>query len=179
MDIGASNWNEDDNSNSTPSPDGLPEGCAPSGVNNWARATMGAIKRWFNWLSVKTTAGGPTTYTVSYTVAPGALVDGQTNLVQFNTTNGASPTLNVNSLGAIPLHTYTPTIGWAAAPAGALPANAISRVAYHSSSGTYRVLDLRGQTHGSRPTVAGQGSHSPAFPHFIKSSETWCLPTSR
>jgi hypothetical protein len=73
-DIDASNWNEDDNSNSTAAPDGFPEGMSPSGVNNGARAIMGALKRQRNHQSPKTTAGGPTTYTLSYTVAPGALL---------------------------------------------------------------------------------------------------------
>ncbi|WP_281291638.1 hypothetical protein [Reyranella soli] len=38
MDVYASNWNEVDNNNNTPSP----EGCVPSGVKNGARAIMGA-----------------------------------------------------------------------------------------------------------------------------------------
>jgi len=143
MDIDASNWNEDDNANTTAAPDGAPEGMAPSGVNNVLRAIMGALKRRRNWGAPKTTAGTSTAYTLAYGVAPGALVDGMTHLVQFNAANGNAPTLNVNSLGAIPLHIYTPA-GWAAAPAGVLTANMISRVAYHSSSAAYRVLDLNG-----------------------------------
>ena len=51
MDIEASNWNEDDASNTAAAPDGAPEGMAPSGVNNVLRAIMGAVKRRRNWNS--------------------------------------------------------------------------------------------------------------------------------
>ena len=74
MDIGASNWNETDASNSQPSPDGAPEGMFPSGVNDTIRAVMGALKRWFNWSSPKITGGSATAYTLTYGVSPGACV---------------------------------------------------------------------------------------------------------
>src|SRR5688500_17084218 len=106
MDIGNSNWNQDDNSNTTAAPDGAPEGMAPSGVNNVLRAHQGAVKRWYKWSTPATTGGTSTAYTITYDVSPGALIDGMTHLVQFNAANGAAPTLNINSLGAIPLHFY-------------------------------------------------------------------------
>ena len=78
-DIGAGNWNESDTNNNQPAPDGAPEGMSPSGVNDTIRAVMGALKRWFNWSSPKLTAGSATAYTLTYGVAPGALVDGMTH----------------------------------------------------------------------------------------------------
>jgi hypothetical protein len=141
-DVSASNWNSTDASNTDAAPDGFPEGMAPSGVNNGLRAHQGAIKRWYKWSTPATTAGTSTAYTLTYDVAPGALVDGMTHLVQFNATNGAAATLNINSLGAKPLYTYQ-AAGWAAAPAGVLTANMVSRVAYDSASGTYRVLKVQ------------------------------------
>lgn len=48
-------WDPSDDANSQASPAGFPEGQAPSGVNNSARAIMGAVRRsredagWFNW----------------------------------------------------------------------------------------------------------------------------------
>ena len=104
MDIGAANWNEDDNANTTAAPDGAPEGMAPSGVNNVLRAHQGALKRFYNWAIPKVTGGSGTAYTLSYAVAPGSLVDGMTHLVQFHTVSGTGATLNVNNLGATPLH---------------------------------------------------------------------------
>jgi hypothetical protein len=107
MDIYSSNWVEDDNSNSTAAPDGTPESMAASGVNDVLRAHQGAIKRYVNQQSPKTTAGSTTAFTLTYSTAPGALVDGQTHLVQFNAANGNAPTLNVNSLGASPMHYFS------------------------------------------------------------------------
>jgi hypothetical protein len=139
MDIYASNWDETDANNTTASPDGMPEGMAPSGVNNWGRAVAGAIKRFLNQQIPKVTAGTTTAYTLTYSVAPGALVDGMTHRVQFNATCGASPTLNVNSLGALPLH-YLKNGTWVVVPSGAILANTVVKVAYNSSAGTYRIV---------------------------------------
>jgi microcystin-dependent protein len=139
MDISATNWSEDDNANTSAAPDGAPEGMAPSGVNNVLRAHQGALKRFYNWTNPKITGGSGTAYTLSYAVAPGALVDGMTHLVQFHAANGNAPTLNVNSLGAIPLHYYSAG-AWRAVPAALWDADMIFRVAYNSSAGAYRIL---------------------------------------
>jgi microcystin-dependent protein len=139
MDISAANWNEDDNANITAAPDGAPEGMAPSGVNNVLRAVMGAVKRWYGWSSPRTTAGTATAYTLNYGIAPGALVDGMTHLVLFHAANGAAATLNVNALGATPLHYYAAG-AWRVLPPNLVDANELCRVAYHSSSGAYRIL---------------------------------------
>lgn len=138
-DIPASTWSETDANNNTAAPLGFPEGMAPSGVNNGARAVMGAVKRWFNWTIPKTTAGTTTAYTLSYSVAPSALVDGMSHLVQFNATSGASPTLNVNSLGAKPIYYFTGSAWAQVTAAGTLPANMIARVSYNQSDGAYRI----------------------------------------
>lgn len=139
MDIAAANWNEDDASNIAAAPDGAPEGMAPSGVNNVLRAMMGATKRWFNWSSPRTTGGTATAYTLGYGVAPAALVDGMTHLVQFHAANGAAATLNVNGLGAIPLHYYAAG-AWRVAPPGLIDADTVLRVAYNAAAGTYRMV---------------------------------------
>jgi len=152
MDIYASNWNEDDNANTTAAPDGAPEGMAPSGVNNVLRAHQGAVKRFVVSSIPKTTGGSSTAYTLSYSVAPGALVDGMTHLVEFNAANGNAPTLNVNSLGAIPIYYYSAG-AWRAVPAALLDANTIFRVAYHTSSGTYRILHRDDSTGDVIPTA--------------------------
>ena len=138
-DIPASTWSQTDASNTTASPDGAPENMAPSGVNDTIRMMMGAVKRWFAWSIPATTAGTTTAYTLTYSVAPAALVDGMTHLVLFNATNGSSATLNVNSLGAKALHTYQ-NGAWAAAVAGTLTANMVCKVSYNSGDNSYRVL---------------------------------------
>ncbi len=43
-----STWSPVDASNNQPPPDGFPEGMAPSGVNNGARAIMGAVRRFYD-----------------------------------------------------------------------------------------------------------------------------------
>jgi microcystin-dependent protein len=145
MDIGTSNWSETDASNSTPAPDGAPEGMFPSGVNDTIRAMMGATKRWYDWSIPKTTGGTSTAYTLAYSAAPGALLDGMVHVVQFNAANGNAPTLNVNSLGAIPLHYYSAG-AWRAVPTALFDTDTISRVAYNASASAYRLLDVRGDT---------------------------------
>ena len=150
MDIGASNWSETDASNSQPSPDGAPEGMFPSGVNDTIRAVMGATKRWYDWSIPKITGGTSTTYTLAYSVGPGALLDGMVHVVQFNVANGNAPTLNVNSLGAISLHYYSAG-AWRAVPAALFDTDTISRVAYNASAGAYRLLDVRGDTGEIKP----------------------------
>lgn len=159
-DIEASNWNEADSSNTTAAPDGAPEGMAPSGVNDVLRAIMGAIKRWLNRSNPKLTTGTSTAYVISYGVAPGALVDGMTHLVEFHTANGAGATLNVNLLGAIPLYYYAAG-AWRQAPTGLLGANQVARVAYNSAAGAYRLVDIRNRTGELAPfagSTAPEGS---------------------
>jgi len=87
-------------------------------------------------------------------VAPGALVDGMTHLVQFHVANGAAGTLNVNGLGAIPVY-YHAAGAWRVAPPGLIDIDEIWRVAYHASSGTYRLLDLRNRTGEVVPFAGG------------------------
>jgi microcystin-dependent protein len=137
-DIYASNWTETDASNSAAAPDGAPEGMAPSGLNDVLRAHQGAIKRYVNQQSPTGTGGTSTAFTLTYTVAPGALVSGMTHRVEFHAANGAAATLNVNGLGAIPLYYYS-SGAWRAAPAALFDANQTFLVSYHSASGTYRI----------------------------------------
>jgi len=139
MDVYSTNWNEADDSNSTAAPDGWPEGMAPSGVNNSGRAMMGATKRYVNQQIPLVTGGTSTAYTLTYAVAPGQLADGQTHLVQFNAVNGAAPTLNVNALGAKPLHFWA-SGGWGAWPANMVAVDQIVRVTYNAAAGTYRAI---------------------------------------
>jgi microcystin-dependent protein len=91
-------------------------------------------------------------------VAPGALVDGMTHLVQFHAVNGTGATLNINSLGATPLH-YHAAGAWRVAPPGLIDTDEVCRVAYHGSSGAYRLIDRRNRT---GEVVPFAGSTAPA-----------------
>src|ERR1044072_8890736 len=107
---------------------------APSGINNVLGAHQGAVKRYVNQNIPKTTGGSSTGFTLSYSTARGAVVDGMTHLVQCNAANGLAPTLNVNSLGGTPLHYYSAG-AWRAIPTGLIDANETWRVGYNSSVG--------------------------------------------
>ena len=139
-DICASNWTEDDNSNTAAAPDGAPEGMAPSGVNNVLRAIMGAVKRWFNWSVPKVTGGSATAYTLTYGVAPSGYVDGMSFLVELHAAPGVGPTLNVGGLGAIPLRHFYNGI-WYLLPPLWCASGSVLRVIYHAASGVFRVAD--------------------------------------
>jgi hypothetical protein len=106
---------------------------------------MGATKRYVDQQIPLVTGGTSTAYTLAYGVAPSQLYDGMTHLLQFNAVNGLAPTLNVNVLGAKPLHYYAAG-DWRAIPTGLIGANQVARVAYNSSAGTYRLIDLQNRT---------------------------------
>ncbi len=139
MDISQNVWNEQDSNNNTAAPDGAPEGMASAGVNDVIRADRGAIKRWYNQTIPKLTGGTSTAFTLTYGVAPTALADGMTFLAQFNQTCGASPTLNVNGLGATPI-TYYSAGAWIAVGAGLITTDMVSALTYNNAAGTFRIL---------------------------------------
>lgn len=77
------------------------EGQAPSSVNNSARAMMAAIAKWRDDMSGNlVTAGTSTAYTLTTNQTFTALTDGITVTCRMSATSGATPTLNVDGLGA-------------------------------------------------------------------------------
>jgi hypothetical protein len=98
-----------DANNTSASPDGAPEGMAPSGVNNTIRAHIGATKRfWQRIQSGGGTFGGATNaYTITYTPALAAYVSGERYSFVANADNTGSATLNINGLGAKTLRKIT------------------------------------------------------------------------
>lgn len=105
--IQTTDWDSTAASNTQTAPNGMPEGMAPSGVNDWGRETMAVIKRWFTRVmgltdagALVASAGTSTAITVAYDVAPASLYTGLECGFKVTTTCGADPTLNVNALGA-------------------------------------------------------------------------------
>jgi hypothetical protein len=77
------------------------EGQSPASVNNSARAMMAAIAKWRGDLSGNlVTAGSSTAYTLTTNQVFTSLTDGLMVAARMDEVNGASPTLNVDSLGA-------------------------------------------------------------------------------
>lgn len=139
-DIPNSTWNEVDSSNTSPVPNGAPEGWFPSDVNNWGRQVMGAAKRFWDHINpTATSAGTSTAYTLTYTVPPQQLYAGEIFSWTVDATCGASPTLNVNSLGAKALRRWTGS-AWANLNAGDIVAGQVLQAFYNSSTTTYDII---------------------------------------
>src|SRR5882724_2797773 len=106
------------------------EGQAPSTVNNSARAMMAAIAKWRDDIAgTLTTAGTSTAYTIATSQGLTSLVNGTGLLIQFHTANGASPVINVDSLGSKALTTD----GATAVPATALRSGGTYHITYRSA----------------------------------------------
>ena len=98
-DLGNAIYSETDASNSASTL--FPEGMAPSAVNDNLRGFTGAIYRWYNHTQASTTStGSSNAYVLTYAVTPAAYVTGDLYTFRANFLNTASPTLNVNGLGA-------------------------------------------------------------------------------
>jgi hypothetical protein len=133
------------------------EGQAPSSVNNSARAEMASVAKYRDDTAGTLTTGGTSTaYTITSNQTFGSLaeLDGNELTVKFNATNGASPTLNVDGLGAKALHAF---VG-AAVPTGALLENSIHRLTYDNSNNCFVIngwvpIQITSQTAETSPAV--------------------------
>jgi microcystin-dependent protein len=112
------------------------EGMAPSDVNDSARAMMTEMRKWIDDLgayasgsTMQTSAGTSTAYTLTTEGAADNLENGRIVCFLVDETNGASATLNVDSLGAKPIYGDD-----GALPAGALPINTIQCLSYNAAA---------------------------------------------
>ena len=98
------------------------EGQSPASVNNSARAMMAAIAKWRDDMSGNlVTAGTSTAYTLTTNQGFTALTDGISVAARMDEVNGASATLNVDSLGAKSIASvYGTAVGTATLRAGAV-----------------------------------------------------------
>src|SRR5262245_41762400 len=100
-DIESANWSETANNNNAATPNGAPEGWAPSSVNEWGREVMAAVKRDWDRKNPTVTAGGTANaLTLTYAAAPAAHVQGQRFSFLAGATNTGAATLTINGLGA-------------------------------------------------------------------------------
>jgi hypothetical protein len=95
-------FSQTDASNNTGTMPSWSGSAAPSTIDDAGRAFQGAVTREWNWRNFTVTATGTADAKVlTFSVAPAAYYNGQRYAFIANTTNTASATLNVNSLGAV------------------------------------------------------------------------------
>lgn len=127
---------------------GMPEGMAPSQVNNSWREGIARTKRWYEDISaINSTAGTVPAYTLAASRTISALAIGDFYIVRCHSTltGSAGATLAVDGLTAKPIVTTSQT----ALSAGQLVINGIYEFAYDATSDTYIVLN---------PTTAAVGT---------------------
>jgi microcystin-dependent protein len=103
------------------------------------------IAGWRQWTAPVLTQNTAVAYTITYSTAPAALIDGMLHNVEFHVLNGALATLNVNALGPKPVHYYS--VGaWRPIPPGLVGPNQVQAVAYHAGTDAYRLVQWRDTT---------------------------------
>jgi microcystin-dependent protein len=153
------------------------EGQAPSSVNDSARAMMAATAKYRDDIAgAIVTAGTSTAYTVSSFQVFDTLTDLNGQMVAFtpHTTNGATVTLNVDSLGAKPLRS-APNVEL---PAGVIIQGTPYTATYNNTDGAFYLQGFYGNPYNI-PIGAGidfWGSTAPnssfAFPYGQAISRT-------
>jgi hypothetical protein len=136
------------------------ENMAPSQVNDSARALQGAVTREWNWRNVTLTSGGSAdTQTLTYSVAPAALYNGQRFAFIAGFTNTGAMTLNVNSLGATAVKKMVAGVQTALS-AGDITASNFYEVAYNSSGSAFIIMITTGN--GAPATLSGTNAFTGA-----------------
>lgn len=152
------------------------EGQAPSSVNDSARAGMASVAKWRDDLNGSITTGGSSTaYTLSSNQVFAALTASYEVAFVVHATNGATVTLNVDSLGAKPLRS---------APGVELPAGVLIQgtpymaTYYTSNSGEWILQGFYGNPYnvpigGMMPYLANTAPNSNfVFPYGQAISRT-------
>lgn len=112
------------------------EGQAPSSINDSARVVMAVLAKWRDDNNGSLTTGGTST---AYTLTTNtvftslALMDNQTLAFTTNATSGATPTLNVDGLGAKVIRNATGV----ALPTGALLSGSVYKATYDNGAGEW------------------------------------------
>lgn len=120
------------------------EGQAPSSVNDSARALMASVAKYRDdTAGILLTTGTSTAYVLAsnQVFLSKSAMNGAEIAVTIHTTNGASPTLNVDGLGADPIiidtvSTTTPV------PSATLLTGGVYTMVYYNSGNTWRLKDF-------------------------------------
>lgn len=99
-DLTHSSWSQIDQNNTSPSPDGIQGGYAPSTVGPILRSMRGATKRFFDMANaIYTTTGSANAYVLTFEQAPAAYTKGVIIHFYASFANTGAATLNINGLG--------------------------------------------------------------------------------
>lgn len=112
------------------------EGMDPRQVNDSSRAMMAALAKFLDDINGTIATGGTSTaYTATTNEGWTSLVDGMTLALRMSATSGASPTLNVDNLGAVAIQQAAGT----AVETGALVSGSIYLFTYYAASPAWLV----------------------------------------
>jgi microcystin-dependent protein len=142
MPTGVTSWSQTAATNaSVDSTVNFAEGQTPSSVNDSARAVMASVAKYRDDNAGKLLTGGTSTaYTLTSNqgFASKSAMDGVELSFTVNATNGASPTLNVDSNGGDPITLD----GTNAVPTGTMISGSVYTAVYYNSGNTWRLKDF-------------------------------------
>jgi hypothetical protein len=131
-----SEWEISAANNTSPPPDGAPEGMPPSTVNDVMREMMAAVARWYqDSRGGLVSTGSGSAYVVATNAIHAALNDVSILVFRAHTANTGAVTLNVDALGAKSIRS-----GGAALVAGQIPTNSLVAVAYNPQIDAFDLL---------------------------------------
>ena len=132
-----SSWSTSAASNNSASPNGAPEGMAPSTVNDVIREVMAAVSRWYEDAQGGLVSSGTgAAYTLTSNSTHAALADQSVLVFRAHLANTGAATLNVDSLGAKAIQS-----GGAAIAANHIILDSLIAVAYNANNDTYDLLN--------------------------------------
>lgn len=130
-------WDVAAANNNSASPDGFPEGMAPSGVNDAAREVMAVLARWFGDTNgALTSAGAANAYTLTLNATITAYAAGQLFCFFANHAATGAATLNVDGVGAKAIKKKHDQ----AIESGDIEQNQIVIVAYKATEDVFQLL---------------------------------------
>ena len=150
-----SEWSTTAASNNSASPNGAPEGMAPSGVNDVIRENMAAVSKVYkDQQGGLVTTGSANTYLLTTNNVHTTLADIGLTVVRINATNTGASTLNIDSMGAKSIN-----FNGYGLSAGMLLANSLYAVAYNSTNDVFDLVGLQsGMVLLSRQTASASAN---------------------
>lgn len=170
-------WSQTANTNTTAdSTINWQEGQSPGSVNGSSRAMMAAVAKYRDDISGNlVTGGGTTAFTLTTNQGLTSLTDGFMVRARMNATNAATPTLNVDSLGA---KAIVLDVSATAVPAGSLLTGQVYSFVYDSSADGWLVGDRFGDvlSAGGNPDLVAIEALSGTTGFLRKTAaNTWSL----